>query len=148
MIMLSLSNNVEEKHISKIENFGIESFSAVNKPNRCDTSYYGNVFYDDYYLVAGFKKSKNQINTLDSFACELLKGIDYKFVERRIYFYSKSDITNNAYILANPRELVRYSYENDFEFEYSKSNGANFIHRQKRDVTKDDSTSYIKLYSK
>ena len=148
MIFNLLNPSPEVTHISKIENFAIEPFYVINKPNKCDTSNYGNIFYDDYYIVTGYKKSKNQINTLDSFACELLKGVDYKFVERNIHFYSKSNITNNAYILENPRELVRYSYENDFEFKYSKSNGANFIYRNKRDVTKDDITSCIKLYCK
>ena len=75
------------------------------------------------YLVNGYHSSPEHEIRLDSFVCTIQDSTWNTYDQCLIQFYKKSYYTNNENITRNPRDLDRYSQENDFLYQYRWSNG-------------------------
>ncbi len=80
----------------------------------------GNIYHykTDAYLMNGYKNTQSNEITIDSFVCKVQDSLLNQYGEYHILFYRESKITNNEHILNRPRDLFRYSQENDLLFEY------------------------------
>ena len=84
-----------------------------------------------HYFVTGFENYEKDINKIDSFICtksnetdSIIKKID----TYQIWFFKKSDITNNEHLKAQERDLERYSKQVDLLCIYQWYN-SNFLGR-------------------
>lgn len=71
------------------------------------------------YLMLNFKDIVSETELIDSVACEAYRNARSKKNERYIiYFFKKSDVTNNEYIRDNPDEYFLQSINEDLIYEY------------------------------
>lgn len=75
------------------------------------------------YLIENYQETLESEMKIDSFVClnidPLKKYLDYY----SILIYKKSKITNNDHIKADPKDIDRYSQENDLLYIYDWSDG-------------------------
>lgn len=101
-------------------------FSMFNPVCKVDTLINNNKAYTyktNAYLVTGFQNTAVHEAQIDSFVCTIQDSTWERFSECHILIYKESKYTNNEYITRNPRDLDRYSQENDFLYWYIWSNG-------------------------
>lgn len=101
-------------------------FSLFNPGCGIDTFISNNNMYiykTNAYLITGFQNTAAHESKIDSFVCSLQDSTWGRYNECRILIYKKSKHTNNEYISKNPRDLDRYSMDNDFLYWYTWGNG-------------------------
>lgn len=76
------------------------------------------------YLVTDFQNTPPHEAKIDSFVCSIQDSTWALYSQYLILIYKKSKYTNNEHIKNNPRDLDRYSQENDFLYQYGWVNGA------------------------
>lgn len=90
------------------------------------------VYYNYFFLVKNYSTKIDVTSAIDGFALGFLK--DGKFSpnreEVRIWFYKETSKTNVEAIRANPREVDRYSNEDDLVWGYTLLR-TNFIKKEK-----------------
>lgn len=80
-------------------------------------------FFGDSYIIENYKNNNYSINQVDSFAHYLGRIKKESCNSFTITFYKASDITNLIHLKENPRDLDRYSQNNDEIYDYRWSNG-------------------------
>jgi hypothetical protein len=75
------------------------------------------------YLADGYYNSAAHEAKIDSFVCSIQDSTWSAYDQCIIQIYQKSKYTNNEYIAKNPRDLDRYSQDNDFLYRYVWANG-------------------------
>lgn len=101
-------------------------FSLFNPVCGIDTVLNNNniyVYITSAYLITGFQNTAAHEAKIDSFVCSIQDSTWGRYSECRILIYKKSKYTNNEYISKNPRDLDRYSMDNDFLYWYTWANG-------------------------
>ena len=80
----------------------------------------GNLFVakGEFYIVQGFKDNKETQNFIDSFVEKNKDPALNRYNQYDITFYKESSKTNIKNLLANPRDLDRYSQGNDRIYDY------------------------------
>lgn len=73
----------------------------------------------EYYLINTSTLDSSTIADLDSFSCNLLGKKLANYNQHMITFFIKSERTNNEHLIKNPRELARYSLDNDLLLIYT-----------------------------
>jgi hypothetical protein len=95
----------------------IEPFYAVNQHSpHGDIKAHpkgGDSLISEYYLINRADMNDSIIATLDSFSCTLIGKRLVKFDQHVVTFYHKTEMTNNEYLLKNPRTLNRFSNDHD-----------------------------------
>ena len=81
------------------------------------------IYKTDAYIVDGYKNTQLDEMKIDSFVCKAKDSYKNSYSYFIILLYKKSKITNNEYISNNPRDLDRYSQENDFLYDYRWEEG-------------------------
>lgn len=103
------------------------NFVPLEKFNRYDSldSENGKVIYhkSDYYIVENFQGFKQSESTIDSFINTQNIEKFKKVSDYQIVFYKASNKTNLKNLSENPRDLDRYSQDNDMILIYSWMNG-------------------------
>jgi hypothetical protein len=103
------------------------NFVPLEKFNRYDSldSENGKVIYhkSDYYIVENFQGFKQSESTIDSFINTLNIEKFKKVSDYQIVFYKASNKTNLKNLSENPRDLDRYSQDNDMILIYYWVNG-------------------------
>ncbi|MBN8681057.1 MAG: hypothetical protein J0L99_00320 [Chitinophagales bacterium] len=77
----------------------------------------------DAYLITSFQNTAAHEAKIDSFVCTIQDSTWARYTECFILIYKKSKYTNNEYTAKNPRDLDRYSMDNDFLYWYTWANG-------------------------
>jgi len=99
------------------------NFIPLEKFNRYDSldSENGKIIYhkSDHYIVEHFRGFKQSESAIDSFVNTLGVQKFKKVSDYNIVFYKASDKTSLKNLSENPRDLVRYSQENDLILIYS-----------------------------
>jgi hypothetical protein len=70
------------------------------------------------YLIEGYQNTALFEEQIDSFVCSIQDSTWLLYDECNILFYKKSKYTNNEHIQEAPRDLYRYSQDNDFLYQY------------------------------
>ena len=82
------------------------------------------------YIMENYRDNSYCNRMVDSMAHALGNASDKNLHSYTLLFYKKSNITNVAHLVENPKDLDRYSYENDLVFDYYWSAG-HFMWRYK-----------------
>jgi hypothetical protein len=109
-------------------------FGIQNLAERTLLSFQENVIKDQGYDQKNYRlldlnldtiKNVNGsvINAIDSCAKALAGENIIKYSNLSIIFYKRSDVTNKAHLKENPRDIDRYSQDNDMIFIYKWSMG-------------------------
>ena len=100
------------------KNVFIESFYVVNYIYSLEDRGKMLTFKGDRFIIHEFKRNKLMKAYVDSFVANN-KGINPRsYSQYSMIFYKYSSITNNEHIKNNPRDLDRYSQENDMVYGY------------------------------
>ncbi len=102
------------------------SFIALNQFDNVDTIYsQGHTFINKqlYYIVDNYHDGDQVVMAIDSCAKAVAGENIGKFTTYTIIFYKSSDVTNVLNLKKNPRDIDRYSQENDLLFAYKWVNG-------------------------
>lgn len=82
------------------------------------------------FIIVDYSDNKKTTLLIDSFALKTA-GDDFKnYTNYSLTFYKYSNITNIEHLKANPRDIDRYSQDNDMIFDYNWSDGK-FLLRKK-----------------
>lgn len=76
---------------------------------------------NDYFIIHGFKRNDFVKAYIDSFVTMHKKKETAIYRQYSIGFYKYSEYTNIEHLAKNPRDLARYSNENDLVYIYSYS---------------------------
>ena len=109
------------------------SVSPLYVLNRIDTIRSGvNVYFwkSKHYLVSGYQDDSETEKKIDILVCEGIDSVESIYGDYSIYFFKESKITNNANLYLNPRDLARYSQDNDYIYLY-RWNYGNFAYKEK-----------------
>jgi hypothetical protein len=112
--------------LSNKEEFEIAQFYAADSINyRMFKSVSKDSFNCKFesYLISGYEDSQEFEIKLDSFACNFKDSTYTKYDQYSKIFYKKSEFTNNEHIQKNPRDIDRYSQENDLQYSYTWHKG-------------------------
>ncbi len=76
------------------------------------------LFYNYFFLVKNFERTKSVEGQIDSFAREIFTQRSFaNDMERvQLFFYKESNKTNIAEIIKNPNEVDRYSNQHDLVY--------------------------------
>ena len=78
----------------------------------------------DYYLVKGFRDTKNSELIIDSFVARKKAGDLDKYSNYAIVFFKESSQTNERNIIESQKKVIdRYSNDHDAIYEYDWNNG-------------------------
>ena len=78
----------------------------------------------DYYLVKGFRDTKNSELFIDSFVAREKAGDLQKYSNYAIVFFKESSQTNERNIIESQKKVIdRYSNDHDAIYEYDWNNG-------------------------
>lgn len=102
------------------------SFEEITKLRSVDTSYSANgaTTIKQIAIIVNNYQSRDEIKkAIDSFAFAKAKNYKDGFNDVLLIFYKASKITNKAHLKENPRDLDRYSENNDMLFTYAWQNG-------------------------
>ena len=83
----------------------------------------GEISTSESYIMENYRDNSYCNRIVDSVAHALGNANSKKFSSYGLSFYKKSDITNVEHLVENPKDLDRYSYENDLVFSYYWSAG-------------------------
>ena len=110
-VLISCNDSINEKVF-------IESFYVINHIDSSEDRGKMLISKSDNFLIHEFKRNKLIKAYLDSFVAKN-KGINPRsYSQYSMIFYKYSSITNNEHIKNNPRDLDRYSQENDRVYGY------------------------------
>ena len=103
------------------------SFVMLKQYESLDSIRTGNEIYivKHYSVVVNNYREDDKVTaSIDSFAHVLMGSKPYKYVNLSIVFYKSSDVTNVEHLKENPRDIDRYSQDNDmiYVYEWSKGN--------------------------
>lgn len=102
------------------------SFIPLTQYNSIDTIYSNNDTFITkrlYYIINNYYESDETFSSIDS-CVKVVAGTNPKqFTNLSIVFYKASDVTNVLHLKNNPRDIDRYSQENDLMFSYKWENG-------------------------
>jgi hypothetical protein len=119
LILLSLSL-IQERCSCQTKNKLI--FEKVNIFTSVDTSYYDgkmSTFYVEHYIVSNYKDSKAVDSLIADFADKNSQNNCLMYNSYTMLFYKKSSITNKMHLENSPKDLDRYSQNNDLLYVFS-----------------------------
>jgi hypothetical protein len=120
-ILVALLSCISNKHRMEIR-----PFTVLNKIDTIHNEKGDAVYKFDCFLVTNFKDNKQSERLIDSFVTKN-KAADFNsYTQYEMLFYKQSEITNPNHIKENPRDLDRYSQNNDWIYQYTWFNGGNF----------------------
>jgi len=105
------------------KNVFIESFYVVNYIDSSDDRGKMLTFKGDRFIIHEFKRNKLMKAYVDSFVANNNGNNPQIYSQYNMTFYKYSSITNNKHIKYNPRDLDRYSQNNDKVYSYEFYNG-------------------------
>jgi hypothetical protein len=85
------------------------------------------------YIINDYRDNKETLKAMDSCAKVVAKNEFKGFTYFGVIFYKSSDITNVAHLKENPRDIDRYSQENDMLFYYVWLNGKFYERKNMQD---------------
>ncbi|MCC6723246.1 MAG: hypothetical protein IT258_01960, partial [Saprospiraceae bacterium] len=102
------------------------SIEPLQIANRTDTALMNNnlnTYKLEAFLLSGYYNSPVVEAEIDSFVCIRKDSFINNFVQYTMLFYKRSSVTNVKHLVSHPRDLVRYSQNNDMLYEYSWQSG-------------------------
>ncbi|RYX92393.1 hypothetical protein EON78_06455 [bacterium] len=78
----------------------------------------GKVYRQDFCIVENYKRNAMNEKMIDSMANALYKIYKPKYFSYQLAVYKYSDYTNPTHLTEYPRDLDRYSQDNDMIFTY------------------------------
>ncbi len=75
------------------------------------------------FIISNWKEDKKSLHALDCFVISSIDSNIYSYGQYTMIFYKESDITNIRHLSENPRDLDRYSQDNDMIYNYIWFNG-------------------------
>jgi hypothetical protein len=100
------------------EKIEIVPFTLLNKTDTLKTEQGINTYKAEYFLVRNYKNDKTCQNYIDSFVAKNKAADLADYTQYNMIFYKESKITNPTHLKENPRDLDRYSLNNDWIYEY------------------------------
>jgi hypothetical protein len=82
----------------------------------------------EYFIANHFDYSKEATESLDQWVQKNKAADAGNFIQYTVYVYKKSSVTNEEHLKENPRDLDRYSLDNDWIYEGTWMNGK-FVNR-------------------
>ena len=95
----------------------------------------GDLSTTESYVIENYRDNSYCNKIIDSMAHVLGNASNKNLSSYGLFFYKKSDITNVVHLAENPKDLDRYSYENDLVFWYYWSDGLMSKHKMKNGKT-------------
>lgn len=97
-------------------------FEKINIYNKVDTSYINDkmsTFYIEYYIISNYKDSKEIDSLVTDFVLKNNQNNFLRYDSYNMLFYKKSHISNKTHLEDSPRDLDRYSQDNDWVYDFS-----------------------------
>ncbi len=98
-----------------------ETFELLEKRNAQGLGYPED--NEKYFLVTSYTDKEKAELTIDSFVCQQMKDIGHfndieNTIRWKLYFFRKTKITNSNHLKDLPKDLFRYSLQNDLICKY------------------------------
>lgn len=85
----------------------------------------------DHFIIKGYKDNSETLRSIDSFVNNNKGKMPDDNTQYDMIFYKESSITNIGHLTANPRDLDRYSQNNDMIYDYNWTNNGKLFTRYK-----------------
>jgi len=102
------------------------SFISLKQFDRTDTTFSNNEVHINsrlHYIIDDYNESDQALKAMDSCAKAVAGTKPKDFTNFTIVFYKSSDMTNVLHLKSNPRDIDRYSQENDMMYSYKWVDG-------------------------
>ncbi|MEO8174771.1 MAG: hypothetical protein ABI581_16865 [Sediminibacterium sp.] len=106
---------------SQVKNDADQSIYELNIFKRVDTLKTGDTIslhQTRYYVVDKSIKEKNRDTLIKRFVENFTNDVSDSLVALDLMFYKESDITNRQHLESNPRDLDRFSQDNDLVWDF------------------------------